>query len=119
MSFRDYLGAKSVLLCMAGIGGLYLAMVFWFCGLSASLIGILLASGLLLAAVCFVTGWRRADLRLRRLRSRLDALPEKYLIGETMELPADPPRHEARARARHRNENGICTEGGGTCIIGT
>ena len=94
MSFREYLGAKSILLCMTGIGGLYLAMVFCFCGLSASLIGILLGSGLLLAAVCFVMGWRRADLRLRRLRSRLDALPEKYLIGETMELPADPLERE-------------------------
>ena len=51
MSFREYLGAKSILLCLTGIGGLYLAMVFCFCGLSASLIGILLASGLLLAAV--------------------------------------------------------------------
>lgn len=94
MSFREYLGTKSVLLCMTGIGGLYLAMVFYFCGLSASLIGILLASGLLLAAVCFVMGWRRADRRLRRLRSRLDALPEKYLIGETMELPVDPLERE-------------------------
>ena len=119
MSFRDYLGAKSVLLCMVGIGGLYLALVFYFCGLSASLVGILMGSGLLLAMLCIVVGWRRADRRLRMLRSRLDALPEKYLIGETMDLPADPPRHEARARARHRNENGICTEGGGTCIIGT
>ena len=54
MSFREYLGAKSVLLCLTGIGGLYLAMVFWFCGLSASLIGILLASGLLIVALCIV-----------------------------------------------------------------
>ena len=87
MSFRDYLGAKSVLLCMAGIGGLYLALVFYFCGLSASLVGILMGSGLLLAMLCIVVGWRRADRRLRMLRSRLDALPEKYLIGETMDLP--------------------------------
>lgn len=94
MSFREYLGVKSILLCMTGIGGLYLAMVFWFCGLSASLIGILLASGLLLAAAGFVVGWQRADRRLRRLRRRLDALPEKYLIGETMELPADPLERE-------------------------
>ena len=94
MSFREYLGAKSVLLCLTGIGGLYLAMVFYFCGLSGSLVGILLGSGLLLAAAGFVVGWQRADRRLRRLRSRLDALPEKYLIGETMELPADPLERE-------------------------
>ena len=54
MSFREYLGAKSVLLCLTGFGGLYLAMVFYFCGLSGSLVGILLGSGLLLAAAGFV-----------------------------------------------------------------
>ncbi|MDD6032547.1 MAG: HAMP domain-containing sensor histidine kinase [Oscillospiraceae bacterium] len=69
-------------------------MVFYFCGLSGSLVGILLGSGLLLAAAGFVVGWQRADRRLRRLRSRLDALPEKYLIGETMDLPADPLERE-------------------------
>ncbi|MGN1013960.1 MAG: sensor histidine kinase [Butyricicoccus sp.] len=39
--------------------------------------------------LCIIVGWRRADRRLRMLRSRLDALPEKYLIGETLERPRD------------------------------
>ncbi|MGN0714804.1 MAG: sensor histidine kinase, partial [Anaerovoracaceae bacterium] len=73
---------------------MYLVLVFYFCGLSASLVGILMGSGLLMAALSIVVGWRRADRRLRRLQSRLDALPEKYLIGETMELPADPLERE-------------------------
>ena len=89
MRFRDYISAKSVPLCMAGIGGLYLAMVFYFCGLSAELMCILLLSGFIILLLCTVMGWQRADRRLRILKSRLDAMPEKYLIAETLERPYD------------------------------
>lgn len=74
---------------MAGIGGLYLAMVFYFCGLSAQLMCILLLSGFIILLLCTVMGWQRADRRLRMLKSRLDAMPEKYLIAETLERPYD------------------------------
>lgn len=94
MNFRDYIGAKSILLCMTGIGGMYLALVFYFCGLPSDLLLILLLSGAGIAAPGMVAGWRRADRRLRMLRNRLDALPEKYLIGETLELPKDPLERE-------------------------
>ena len=79
---------------MAGIGGLYLAMVFYFCGLSAELMCILLLSGFIILLLCTVMGWQRADRRLRMLKSRLDAMPEKYLIAETLERPYDPLEQE-------------------------
>lgn len=94
MRFRDYISAKSVSLCMAGIGGLYLALVFYFCGLSAKLICILLLSGFIILLLTTVMGWQRVDRRLRMLKSRLDSLPEKYLIAETLERPRDPLEQE-------------------------
>ena len=89
MSFRDYLASKAVPLCAAGIGGLYLLLVSYFCRVPFSLLLILLLSGVLVIAACAVTGWRRTDRRLQMLKSRLDALPEKYLIGETLDRPRD------------------------------
>lgn len=89
MSLRDYIGTKALSLCMAGITGLYLILVLCFCGIPRSLLLILLLSGVLVAAVCTAVGWRRTDRRLRMLKSRLDALPEKYLIGETLDRPRD------------------------------
>ena len=89
MSLRDYIGTKALSLCMAGIAGLYLILVLCFCRIPRSLLLILLLSGVLVAAVCTAVGWRRTDRRLRMLKSRLDALPEKYLIGETLDRPRD------------------------------
>ncbi|MGM9661605.1 MAG: sensor histidine kinase [Oscillospiraceae bacterium] len=89
MSFRDYAGAKAVPLCMAGMAGLYLTLVSYFCGVPFSLLLLLLLSAALAAAACLLIGWRRADRRLRTLKSRLEGLPEKYLIGETLDRPRD------------------------------
>ena len=89
MSFWDYLGSKAVSLCLAGIGLLYLALAVWLCGLPLSLLLILVFGGVLVLLACMVFSWRRADRRLRLLKSRLDALPEKYLAGETLERPWD------------------------------
>ena len=89
MSFRDYIGTKAVSLCLAAIGGLYLLLVCYVCGIPLSLLLVLLLSGAVVLLLCLAAGWRRADRRLRMLRSRLDAMPEKYLIGETLPRPRD------------------------------
>ncbi len=89
MSVWEYIAAKAVPLCMAAIAGLYLILVCYFCAVPVSLTLILLLSGVLVLLLCVIAGWRSADRRLRTLRSRLDALPEKYLIGETLERPRD------------------------------
>ena len=89
MSIRDYIASKAVPLCMAAMAGLYLILVCYFCAIPFSLVLILLLSGVLVLLLCIIVGWRRADRRLRMLRSRLGALPEKYLIGETLERPRD------------------------------
>ena len=89
MSIREYIAAKAVPLCMAAIAGLYLVFVCCFCAMPLSLLLLLLLSGGVVLALCVLIGWRCADRRLRMLRSRLDALPEKYLIGETLERPRD------------------------------
>ena len=89
MSFRDYLGSKAIALCMGGIGILYLALIVRLCGLPLSLLLILLLSGAMVLTVCLILSWRRADRRLQMLKRRLDALPEKYLIGETLDRPRD------------------------------
>ena len=89
MSFQDYLASKAITLCMGAIGILYLTLIFWLCGLSLSLLLILLLSGAFVLLACMLLCWQRADRRLRMLRRRLDAMPEKYLIGETLPRPRD------------------------------
>ena len=89
MSFRDYIGTKALSLCMAGIGGLYLILVSYFCGIPFSLLFIILSGGILIILTGLFTGWLRTDRWLRMLRQRLDTLPEKYLIGETLDRPRD------------------------------
>lgn len=89
MSFLDFIAAKAVSLCMAGMAGLYLALVCYLCALPFSLLLILLLSGFFVLLLWFLIDWRRADRRLKTLRSRLEALPEKYLIGETLDRPRD------------------------------
>ena len=94
MSFWDYLSAKALPLCMAGMAGLYLVLVWTLCALPFSLLLMLLCSGLFVLLLCLLLGWRRADRRLRTLQSRLEALPEKYLIGETLPRPRDAVERE-------------------------
>ena len=89
MSLWKYVCAKAVPLCAAAVASLYLLLVGIFCAIPASLLLILLLSGGFVLLVCVLVGWRRTDRRLRALRRRLDALPERYLIGETMERPRD------------------------------
>lgn len=89
MSLWKYICAKAVPLCMAAMAGLYLALVGWFCAIPLSLLLILLFSGVFVLLACMLAGWRRTDGRLRMLKARLDALPEKYLIGETLQRPRD------------------------------
>ena len=89
MSLWKYVCAKAVPLCTAAMAGLYLLLVGWLCAIPLSLLLILLLSGALVLLFCVLVGWRRTDRRLRALRRRLDALPEKYLIGEMMERPRD------------------------------
>ena len=71
------------------MAGLYLMLMGWFCAIPLSLLLILLFSGAFVLLGCALIGWRRADGRLRALKARLNALPEKYLIGETLERPRD------------------------------
>ena len=90
MSFYDYLSAKAVSLCAAGIGAAYLILVSFMCGISKRLIIMLLVCAGVGAAVWLLVGWRLTDRRLRTLKRRIDGLPEKYLIGETLDCPKNP-----------------------------
>ena len=89
MSFRDYLGSKAASLCLAGMAILYLGLILYFCGLALSVLLLLLASGVFVLLSDLFIGWRRAHRRLRMLKAKLEALPEKYLIGDTLEKPRD------------------------------
>ena len=89
MSFRDYMQSKAISLCIGGIGIFYVLFIVLLFGLPFSLLFILLFSGLLIILLCMVFSWKRADRRLRILKSRLETMQEKYLIGETLPRPRD------------------------------
>lgn len=90
MSFGDYLSGKAVPLCAGGMAGLYLLLTAYLCGLPLELLLLLLASGIFAGLVIALPDWRRVNRRLSALKKLLDALPEKYLIGETLPRPGDP-----------------------------
>lgn len=89
MSFWDYIQSKSISLCLAGIAIFYLTLVVWLCGLPFSLLFILLISGLSILLFCMLFSWKRAERRIQILKSRLETIKEKYLIGETLPRPRD------------------------------
>lgn len=89
MSFVEYLRGKAVSLWFAGIAGLYMILVSYICALPLSLMLLILLSGVGVLLLCMGIGWWNANRRLKMLKSRLDALPKKYLIGETLEKPRD------------------------------
>ena len=89
MSFTAFLRAKAVSLWVAGIAGLYMVLVSYLCALPLSLTLLILFSGVCVVLLCMLIGWWNVNRRLRLLKGRLDALPEKYLIGETLEKPRD------------------------------
>lgn len=89
MSFFDYLESKVIVLCMGGIGILYLSLIIWLCGLPFSLLLVLLFSGFFVIFVCLIFCWRRSEQRLKMIKNRLEVMKEKYLIGETLPRPRD------------------------------
>ena len=89
MSFWEYLQSKLISLCVGGMGILYLTWIVWLCGLPVSILCILAASGLILLFLYLLYSWRRAESRLRLLKGRLEAMQDKYLIGETLPRPKD------------------------------
>ena len=89
MSFREYMGSKAVSLCVGGIGILYLLLIFCLCQIPFFMTGILLLNVCVVVVFWLFYGWRRTDRTLRRLKHRLEALPEKFLIGETLDRPLD------------------------------
>ncbi len=89
MSFLQYLESKATALCMGGIGIAYLSLIIWLCGLPVSLLLMLCLTGAAVLLGCMVFSWQRADRRLRMLQNRLAAMPEPYLIGETLPRPRD------------------------------
>ncbi len=89
MSFSEYIESKAIFLCMVGIGILYLILISYLCGLSLSFLLILLLGGVFGLLICMILSWRRVNRRLRLLKEQLEALPEKYLIGEILERPED------------------------------
>ena len=89
MSFWDYVQSKGILICVGGIGILYLTLIAWLCGIPFSLLFILFTSVLLIIFICMLISWKRIDRKLQILNSRLENMQEKYLIGEMLPRPRD------------------------------
>lgn len=87
MNFMEYIRAKAVSLWIAGIAGLYMILVSCLCELSFSFVLLILLSGVCVLLLCMLIDWWNVNRRLRVLKGRLEALPEKHLIGETLEKP--------------------------------
>lgn len=88
MSFRDYLSSKAIVLCMIAIGFLYFILIIWLCGMPLYLL-LILFGGIFITFSSMVLSWRCTDRKLRNLRSRLDSISDKYLIGEILPRPRD------------------------------
>lgn len=89
MSFIEYFRAKAVSLWIAGIAGLYIILVSCLCAIPLLLMLLILLSGVCVLLLCMLIGWWNVNRRLKMLKSRLEALTEKHLIGEMLEKPCD------------------------------
>lgn len=90
MSFMEYIRAKAVSLWIAGIAGLYMILVSYLCALPLPLMLLILFSGVCVLLLCMLIGWWNVNRRLKMVKGKLEALPEKHLFGETLEKPHDP-----------------------------
>lgn len=90
MSFMEYIRAKAVSLWIAGIAGLYMILVSYLCALPLPLMLPILFSGVCVLLLCMLIGWWNVNRRLKMVKGKLEALPEKHLFGETLEKPHDP-----------------------------
>lgn len=94
MRWKDYLSAKSIALCIAGIASLYGVLALYLLQVPISLIIFLFGSVLVVAVICMLVDWYVINKRLRKLRQLMDSLPEAYLIGELMGRPGNPIEYE-------------------------
>lgn len=89
MSFFDYFKSKMIYVCLFGIAVSYLTLIVWLSGLSLRLLLLFLLSGFFVFLICMIISYLRVDRRMKELRRRLDTMPEKYLIAETLPRPVD------------------------------
>lgn len=94
MTFRKYAASKAVTLCFLGIGLLAMAVFMAIAGAGG---GLILSAALLLALLTVgwvVCGFLAERRRLKKLESTLEALPEKYLLGEVIPQPSGAVERE-------------------------
>lgn len=89
MRFIEYVKSKLIALCMGGIGIAYLTLIVWLCGLPLKILLIFVISSILVVMAYMYINWYRVDRRISILKNQLNTMPEKYLIGETLQRPAD------------------------------
>lgn len=94
MSFWTFIRGKAALVWVTAMAVLYLVTVCLFCGVDPYLTLLLAVCPVAALLVYLLLSWGRSARRLRELRARLEALPEKYLIAETLERPSDPVEQE-------------------------
>lgn len=90
MSFMDVLRAKAVTLCFLGLGTLLLSVVLLAAGLNLPLLLLGLLFTALIIGLWLMCEFLKYRLYFARLEKQLDALPEKYLLGELIKQPRDP-----------------------------
>ena len=87
MMFREYIGAKAVYLCFAGILLIYIILTGCLIGASPILICFFSVFSLLTLLLILLLDWYRLNRRLKELKRKLEHLPEKYLVGEVLDYP--------------------------------
>ena len=94
MRWKEDLSAKSIVLCVTGIGCMYAGLALYMLQVSTSLIFLLLGSVCMVTVISMLLDWYLISKRLQKLRQLMDSLSEAYLIGEMLGRPRNPIEYE-------------------------
>lgn len=87
MKFGEYLSSKLVTLCFLGIGGLMFISISVFAGATSQIIFVFSLLYILLILLWLIVSYALEYRKIMRLEKLIDELPDKYLLGEVLNIP--------------------------------
>lgn len=88
MKLREYLKWKILLFLLGGIGMIFLLCFLLISGVSCAFTAVLYGGIFLFTGICTAVDYLVQSKRIARLDALIDSLPDRYLLGEVLPLPA-------------------------------
>lgn len=94
MKLKQYIGAKMISLLVTGIGIVYFFLVLILAEVQLEMMAFILGSLMIFVIIYHLTNWWLINKQFTRTKRMMEALPEKYLVGEIIEKPTNAMEYE-------------------------